>query len=181
MINLIPPSAQSQVKKEYWIRVISVWLLLIGTAFFIVAILNAPVYVLIRSQLQSFLQEYNQANDESESFATSEATINKANEINTVLASSQSVTSFSTIIEELEKLTGPAVRITNFSLSRQEDAIATIVINGSADSRLSLSEFKDAIEESPLFETATLPLSNFAKDRDVPFSIDIVPSVIIEE
>lgn len=180
MINLIPPSAHTQVKREYWIRVISVWLVLIGTAFLIVALLNLPVYVLVRSQLSSYLQEYNQASDESESFKASEFEIQKSNEIAKLLAKADSVTPFSTIITELEALTSSGVKISDFSLSRQNGEISSISINGQASSRLALTQFKDAVEASPLFESVTLPLSNLAKDKDISFSITIVPSKVTQ-
>jgi len=173
MINLIPPDAQKQVKREYKIRVASVWLYLLGSAFLIIAILYAPTYVLLRSQLSSFSEEYAQANTQDETFKELETAINAANETAKLLNTSSNMVLFSTIISELESLTTNGVDITNFMMSREGSVVNSIVINGDAVSRSSLSSFRDAIEASELFESATLPLSNFAKDRDIPFSITI--------
>lgn len=177
MINLIPPSAQKQVTREYWVRVASVWLFLLGTALLIVSILNAPVYVLVRSQLGTYLQEFTLANNQSETYKSSEATIVKSNSIAQLLTKSEQITPFSEIIDELETqaTAGGGVSITSFNLSRKDGIIAPMTITGVADSRLQLSEFRDALEKNPRFESATLPLSSFAKDKEIPFSVTLTP------
>lgn len=176
MINLIPFSAQKQVKREYWVRVVSVWMFLVGSGFLVVALLNTPVYVLVHSQLESYLNEYNQASDETQSFKTAQATITDANSTIALLGLSNTQTSFSGIIAKLESLTGSGITINTYQLIRTDGALGTITISGVADSRLSLSQFKDALQKDPLFSSATLPLSNLAKDVDIPFSISITPS-----
>lgn len=181
MINLIPASAQNEVKREYWVRVVSVWMFLAGTAFFIAAILHTPVYVLVQSQLDSFLVEFNQASDESQSFGESEALIENTNKVSALLAASGEAISFSSIIAELDNLTGNTVSIQNFSISRNTGVLNPIVIKGNADSRLTLSNFRDAIEASPLFLSADLPLANLAKDKDIPFTITITPNIKVKK
>lgn len=176
MINLIPPNAQKQVRNEYWVRVVSVWLLLLGTSFIIVVILFAPVYVLIQSQLDSYWDEYTRANGETQSFKDAESEIKKANELATLLSKSKNIVTFSGTIESLEKLTKDEVIIESYSLTRKGDVIDSIIVVGQADSRLALTQFKDSIENEPMFESVTLPLSNLAKDKDIPFSITIIPS-----
>lgn len=175
MINLIPPTAQKQVTTEYWVRVFSVWLFLLGTAFLIVAILNVPVYVLVQSQLGTFLQEFNLATNQGETYKNSEATIVKVNAIATLLTKANKVTLFSEVIGELEKQASDVggITITNFSLSRKEGALAPVVVSGIATSRLLLSEYRDVLSKNPRFESATLPLSSFAKEKDIPFSITL--------
>jgi hypothetical protein len=173
MINLIPPSAQKQVKHEYWIRVASVWMILIGSAFLVVSILMAPVYMLVTAQLKSFSFEYTQANIESQSFKDSETKIITSNEIASLLAKSEGTTAYTTIIKKLESLAGEDIIITDFDLSRKAGVISPVVISGEADSRLALTQFQDAIQGDEMFSGATLPISNLAKDRDIPFTITV--------
>ena len=182
MINLIPPSAQKQVTTEYWVRVASVWLFLLGTAFLIVAILNVPVYVLVQSQLGTFLQEFNLANNQSETYKSSEATIVKVNAIASLLTKTNKVTLFSEVIGELENQANSVggITITNVSLSRKEGLLAPVIVSGIATSRLLLSQYRDVLSKNPRFETATLPLSSFAKESDIPFSITLPPRVTVK-
>lgn len=181
MINLIPPSAEKQVQREYWVRVASIWMILFGFAFAIVALLNVPVYILVRSQLDSFLQEYKEATDMTDTFIASEVAIANANEIVRLLAKEDPVEPFSRILKEIEGLRGASITILDFTISRTENVLDPIVVSGVANSRLELSEFRDAIEESEFFASAQLPLSNLAKDKDIPFTITITPEKAVAE
>lgn len=173
MINLIPQNAQKQVTREYWVRVISVWMFLFGSGFLIVALLNAPVYVLVRSQLKSYQNEFAQASDETDSYNAAEKTITQANNISALLGRSVAQAQFSDVISQLEAIKGPDISIETFDMTRKNGAIDSIVITGVAASRVALSSFKDTLQHTDAFKSADLPLSNLAKDRDIPFSITI--------
>jgi len=175
MINLIPPAAQKSVKRQYLIRLATVWLILAGFACMIVGILNVPVYVLVRSQLDAFSNEYAQASVESASFDASTKEIVRANETAQLLSGSKHKVSFSHIISELERESGSEVRIKEYALSQEKGTLTALTIKGTANSRLALTNFQERIEAHELFESAVLPLSNLARDRDIPFEIAITP------
>jgi hypothetical protein len=176
MINLIPPGAQKQVKREYWMRVFTVWIILVASACVMIATLYMPVYVLVKSQLDAFLQAYTQASVESESFKDSEQAVEKANDIAELLSAANKALPFSTVIFELEEVSKEhGVSITEFVLLRDKGKLQPIVLRGTADSRLDLTSFRDAVEAHDLFKSAELPLSNLAKDKDITFSITIEP------
>jgi hypothetical protein len=175
MINLIPPSAQTEVRKEYWLRVATVWLFLCGSALLILVVLNIPLHVLVGSQLDAFSNEYAQANLESELFKGSEEAVKKANDVAQLLSNTHDEPTFSKIIEEIESLSGSDIRILDVTLTRKGALLEPIVVRGSAASRLALTEFQDALEAHPLFKQAELPLSNLARDKDIVFTITIEP------
>jgi hypothetical protein len=178
MANLIPPQAHTQVKNEYRLRVLTVWMVLLGCACLIVAVLNAPLYVLIRGQLDAYLTEYAQANVESESFKESELAVTRANTIGILLSGTKKQEILSGVIAEIEAQSGEGISLTEISLSRTEEGTLTpILIKGIAKSRLSLTTFQKNLEEHPLFKKANLPLSNLAQDRDISFSITLDPEV----
>ncbi len=179
MINLIPPSAQEQVKREYWLRVATVWMVLIASALLIVAILNIPLFVLVRSQLDAFQTEYAQASLESESFKSSEGAVERANNIAMLLSRTEEDT-FSAIITELEILSGSEISISEILLSLTEGELNPIVIKGTAASRLAVTTFQSSLEAHPLFKNAVLPLSNLARDKDIVFTITIEPEIKTE-
>jgi len=58
MINLIPPAARRAVTIEYWTRVVIIWLCLFLLAVIIIAVLQLPSYVLIKSQLRAYEIDY---------------------------------------------------------------------------------------------------------------------------
>lgn len=180
MINLIPPVAQKSVKRQYLIRLTTVWIILAALACMIVTVLHIPVYVLVQSQLEAFSNEYAQASVESASFDASTKEISRANEIATLLASPKHKVSFTHIINELEMQSGAEVIIKEYTLAQKQGALTTLKILGVADSRLALTTFQERIEAHELFESAVLPLSNLARDRNIPFEITITPEKVQE-
>jgi hypothetical protein len=178
MSNLIPPQAHTQVKNEYRLRVLTVWLVLFGSACLVVAVLNAPLYVLIRGQLDAYLTEFAQANVESESFKESEVAVTRANTIGILLSGTKKQEVLSDVIAEIESQSGDGISLTEVELSRNEDGtLKPIILKGIADSRLSLTTFQANLEKHALFKKANLPLSNLAQDRDISFSITLEPEI----
>lgn len=148
---------------------VSVWTILIASACIVAVVINVPAYVLVKSQLESYLQEYNQATLETESFKESEKDVVQSNELATLLMKSDA-TQFSEEMLHLDAQTKNGVHIMQFVFERD-----TIIVTGRADSREALSVFQKTLEADPRFTSATLPLSNLAKDRDIPFSITLIP------
>jgi hypothetical protein len=174
MINLLPPHAQKKVQIEYWIRVCSVWIFLLGVACIIVGSLLVPSLVLVQSQLKVYSGEYQNASSQNDLYENLEQEVRVANDTAAHLVSSDKNVLFSSLISEVEEVADRTVLIKSISLSRTKELVESIQISGEAVSRSALVEFRDELESSPLFISAALPLSNLAKDKDVPFSITIV-------
>ncbi len=64
-----------------------------------------------------------------------------------------------------------SISLTNFSFTQTSKGKWQAIISGIAADRAALSSFVKAIEQSKLFETVEVPLSDFAKDATIPFSI----------
>jgi len=177
MINLIPPVARKKVKREYWVRAVSVWMLLISIALVIVTLFNIPVYVLISGQLNAYASPYELATTEDGQFKQSEEEIKTANEFAKILNENTESVAFSDIIARLDELGGAGISVASVNLSRTKDSIDDITVTGQASTRVALANYKERIEAHEFFDTAELPLSNLAKDVDIPFSIKIKPNV----
>ncbi len=174
MTNLIPPDAHRLVKREYWVRVFIVWMMLIGSAALTVIILTVPVFVLIKNQLASYQNQFVQASEERTSFAVLEGIIEKTMNMTKVILSIQTQKHFTDIIEQIESIAGEGIVLQKFELQRDEVEVHTIVVSGVASSRLVLASFVERLKATPEFSQAELPLSNLAKDKDIPFTITVV-------
>jgi hypothetical protein len=175
MINLIPPFAQKDVMREYWIRAVSIWLMLIATGLLVVCALTVPSYVLIDAQLAAYGEEYAQAGSKNEALNAAKEEILRANKTASLLLSGEKSMPFSDVLAKLDALTGSDIRITNFTLKRDEKGLGPITVQGTASTRSALTSFVESLKNSDDFKSADLPLSNLAKDRDIPFSITITP------
>jgi len=181
MINLLPPNARKQVQIEYWVRVSSVWILLLGLAFIMISFLLVPSLILVQSQLAVYDGEYQNASSQNDVYENLEQEVRVANGIAAQLINSDTDALFSALLSEVENIAGTSVVLEAISFSRVEGKVESIQITGDAPSRATLVQFRDSLEESSLFESAALPLSNLAKDKDVPFSITILVSNQLQE
>lgn len=174
MINLIPPHARKQVQFEYWVRVFSVWLLVIAVALAMVLVFLLPAYVLINSQLSAYQETYKQASEQDASYKELEAAVRTANAKAQQLLVGSDRLHFTEVLTEIETLAGAAVSIESVDMDRTDlGTIDALQVRGTAATRAALAAYRDAIEEQALFESAVLPISNLAKDRDVPFTITV--------
>lgn len=176
MANLIPPDAKRELKIQYWIRVATVWCVLVGVAFLVAAAVNAPAFVLVQSQLGAFSGEYNLAKEQADAFTKAQEKINEANSLVALLTSQGTTTSLMQVSDILDTISGNEVEITAIRFEKTAEAITAIAVSGVADTRLALATFSDDLESHPLFAEAEVPISNLAKDRDISFNISIIPS-----
>ena len=172
MINLIPPTARRSVAREYWLRTISIWLLLLGTGCLIVAVLLFPTYILIRMQVSLIDTNLTALSDKIATFDVSSAELTLANTRARTLTSVASTTPFSTYMSSVNQLAGGEIQITQIVFSRQASD-GKIKVSGIAKTRQALAQFRDRLEADQAFADVNLPISNLIKERDLLFVMDI--------
>lgn len=174
MANLIPQAAKRSITIEYWVRVVSVWFVLFGVAALTLAVLNAPIYLLIKNQLQTHSSLFSDANEQNTSYEKIEAEIVAANDNATLLISMRNSDAVVPYIMQIESLSNERITLKSFNVSRKGTAVSSVSLTGVAVDRASLVAFSRAIEDSEAFLEASIPLSNLAKDSDIPFTITAV-------
>ena len=173
MINLIPLRARADVKAEYWIRVVSVWLFLIGFALLITAVLLFPSLSLVQSQLEVYENSYIHASEENESNKKLESSISVANKVAQKLVQAGDSRLFTELLSDIDTAADSTITLESVLIGRVDGGVDAIQITGNADSRGALVHFRDALEVYDSFVSIELPLSNLAKDRDIPFNITV--------
>lgn len=176
MANLIPPDAKKEIVSEYWFRVVVVWAYLIGIGLLIGALLKAPALWSIESELKAYSGAYDSAQEKAETVKTSQETIAAANAIAQLLAESASTTASTEILAVLDTIAGNEITISQLGLQKDTHSITEMRVQGLANTRTALANFRNDIEQHPLFEKAELPISNLAKESDITFNITITPS-----
>lgn len=171
MINLIPPAARKNVIREYWLRVISVWLFLLGTGCMIVAVLLLPSYMLVHNQIITLGEQVTAGAEKNTTFDTSALALKKAGEQAALLMQGASTTPFSQYLLKLETLAGSGIGLYDISYTKVPQP--AITISGTADTRENLAGFRDALEANPAFSDVNLPISALIKDRDLLFSMSL--------
>lgn len=174
MINLIPPSAKKTVTKEYWLRVLTVWFYVCSAALFSGVLIMLPSYVLITSQVQVYQESASNASQKVASYEDVSKNLSSTNQQSGKLITAFRRTLVSDRIEILRQLQNPGIVLSAISVSRTDDTYEPIRISGIANDRQALAAFRDRLLAQEDVASVDLPLSNLAKDREIPFSLTVV-------
>ena len=173
MINLIPPEGHKIVRREYLLRVFATALFLFGFVCIILTVALLPKYLRIGTMIHAFALETQKVGNKDAAFLEAEKEVLVTRDILLQLKMSKESVTASEAIEEIQKHAPPEVVFKNFSTELLDGVIERVKMQGVAPTREDLLHLKVAIEESEMFETAEVPISDLALDINVPFSITI--------
>lgn len=173
MINLIPPKAKKSLQMEYWLRVLTTWLFLWSFALVCGASALIPAYVLIESQSSVYEASATEVSQKIADYKSVTTELVRASQQARYVLDERDVASVSSLITLIEELEGSEIQLTNVAVSRQDKSIAPIQLSGVAVDRQALASFRDALLAQPLFTNVDLPISNLARDKEIPFSITV--------
>lgn len=171
MVNLLPTAAKRQIVVEYYLRTVTVWLFLLTGAATVLGMLLIPVAVLVNLQLDAYAETYTRVSADNASFAEAEEDVRQANDLASLLSGVSAYAPVWPDIAFVMDMAGPAITVTEVNAVREKEVVAAVTVSGDAATRAALAAYRDALEADPRVLSAALPLSNLAKDRDVPFSI----------
>lgn len=174
MINLIPPVAKKKILIEYWTRVVTVWIGTLSAVMVIWSVALLPAYVLITTQTKVFARDSAEIQAEVDGYNTDVARLIDTSSKATRLLAQKDALVLSETINHLETLVQNGVSINSYEVGRvSATELRPITITGRAATREDLANFRETLLSDPKIESALLPLSNLARDRDITFSITI--------
>ncbi|MCB9810661.1 MAG: hypothetical protein H6779_02425 [Candidatus Nomurabacteria bacterium] len=173
MINLIPPTAKKQITKEYWVRVISVWLFAVSVAGLLVAISLLPVYVLVTSQVGTYASSAKEVAAKVADYDLSASALTMAKRQSALLVELQQLEQFSSLMAAIDDLQGSMIIINDYEFLRAGMAVESVEVKGIADTREALVEFRDNLSALPEVKDVKLPISDLAKDKDIGFTLSV--------
>lgn len=173
MINLIPPEGHVIMKREYFLRVGATLLLLFSGVAVLLAVAQIPMYVLIDAQLKSLDLEASQENKNEQALKDAESEVRSIKEVLTQMKSTSTPSTVSIVIDEIEARTPPSVLLKSFSIDASQGVIEKAQIQGTAPTREMLVQMKGLLETSDMFEKAEVPISDLARETDLPFAVTV--------
>jgi Tfp pilus assembly protein PilN len=173
MINLIPHKGQTALKHEYLLRVASVYGFLLAGVFLASTALIVPTYVLTSTQLSTAQDDGSSIDETRIAFDAAFGEIKVANTVMAQLRKPQDNIAHSDVIQEIVKVAPRGVSFTTFQMERIGTDLKEVRVQGTAENRIALSSFKTALESSPLFLQALVPIADLARNSDLPFVITI--------
>ncbi len=175
MINLLPPEGHRAVKQEYLLRMGASVLLLFSCVGIFLTVAFVPTYVLIGAQVKTF-EGVEKNNSESTQTGTTTSDVRVIESLLKQIGKTSESREAGSIIKEIEGVASPAISFKTFRIESVKGT-TTIQVQGIAETRGSLADFKNALEASDSFTKADVPISDLAKETDLPFMITIVPKM----
>ncbi len=173
MINLLPPEGQATVKREYWLRVITVWALLLSALSISLSLILIPMYVLYRSEFSNLAEDKEQKTEIENRYKTAMRDISDAGAVADYISSTDSKRVVFSFLDAIHQVQTSRVEYRSIVLERKNGAIQKIQLQGEALARADLIALRSALERSPLFGAVSVPLSDLARDTNLPFVITI--------
>jgi hypothetical protein len=173
MINLIPQSAKKSIKIEYWLRVITVWGILMTGALIASIFIMAPAYVLINLQIDASAASSAAASEKIATYESVTKDLARSNAEAKAILDTTEYVPISTYIDMIRSIEGENITVSEVTVSRSKTTFAPIQIKGEAVDRQSLSRFRDGLLANPAVAGVDLPISNLAKDKEIQFNLSV--------
>jgi len=171
MINLIPKSAKKNIVKEYWVRVLSTWLMLWAFAIACGTAILFPSYILVSSQVAAYEESADLASQKVADYESASVSLIQATQQAREIVQQAEVSPMSSYVDLFMSLQGSSVLIDRLSLAQEGTNILPVRITGTATDRQSLASFRDRMLAHPFITEVDLPISNLANDKDILFSL----------
>ncbi len=177
MINLLPPEAQTKIKRLYWMRVITLGLFLWGAVSLILTALLFPVYVLVQMQISSFSSTEKELTARVLDYDKYLAELAEAGNLaKHLLSSSQS--RFVVYNQAINQAAVGKVTLTDLKYNFEEPT--SVSLSGVAITRDSLIDFRDLLADQKYFSEVNLPIDFVTQTTDIDFSITMQLSPDLE-
>ena len=174
MINLIPPQGKKSVRREYILRVGSACSVLFGFLILVLTAAHIPTYLLVDVQIKTLDATTERELGREEAIKSAEDEVKTSSVVlGRLKAVSEKQLTTDDILSEITTHTSSAITFKTFVLHNTGKESQTIQVQGVARTREALAQFKTALESSEMFDRAEIPISDLAKDSDLPFAMTI--------
>lgn len=175
MFNLLPDNLKNKVKSEYRLN------FLIMILLFIIILQISSLIFLFPSWLISMNKEneiMTQAERVNKSLLDSKiininAKVDSINSTLKIINSTIEYPKFKPFIDSIIFQKIKDISISEFDYSSNNDITGKIILAGIATTREALVLFVSKLEQTKLFDKVDLPISNFTKNKDIDFSINM--------
>lgn len=176
LINLLPESRIVALRRAYFLRVGALALALVSAVTVLTGILLLPTYVYLKAETsarESELRALEATLASSNAAALEErlARLTKQTERLASLADKETASEYMLLALSVPR---PGVKLSGFTYKPPSGATpGTLLVGGAAETRDSLRAYQLALLSAPFVGSADLPISAYAKDRNIDFAITL--------
>ncbi len=176
LTNLLPLERQQALSRDYFLRLGVVIATLLTTLVIAAAVLLLSTYVFlvkassVKEDRLAIIESTLSSADE-KALSARLATLSDNVAILAMLADAPSA---SVIIRSALAISHPGITLSGFVYTPATDKkIGTLAISGSSTARDALRGYQLALQNAPFARSADLPISVYAKDTDIAFTITV--------
>lgn len=175
LTNILPPDRARKVRADYFLRLGTTCVLMLAVLAAIHAALLAPSYIYLSEEVRMRTGELEELTTR---IALSEAgTVDERlrvlSEQADILAAIAMTPEATAAVRQVLELPRTGVRITGVAVSSPDGGEGRMSVSGVASTRESLRRFHDALSGLPSVARADLPLSVYAAEKDLAFTVQI--------
>jgi hypothetical protein len=176
LTNLLPPERKRAVSRRYFLRLGVVIAVLVTSLVGATAVLLIPTYVFLdgsenakKSHLTTVESTLSAADGASLSSRLATLSSNAAK-----LVTLSNAPSVSGTVRAMLALARPGVTLSDFSYAAPSGKVpGTLIVSGTAATRDALRNYQMALQGASFARSAVLPVSAYAKDSDINFTITV--------
>ena len=176
LTNLVPIERQRSFTREYLLRLGVVAAALVAALAVVATVLLIPTYVFLMSMKgvkTARLSTIVTTLTSSDEMKLSERLMTLSNDATTLRALSGAPAA-SVVIRSLLDLSRPGITLSGINYTRADKTKeGTLIVTGAAVTRDALRNYQRTLAEAPFAHGADLPVSAYAKDSNIPFTITI--------
>jgi len=175
LTNLLPPERLRALRGLYFLRLATVAAVLLSGVALVHGVLLFPSYLYLHQQTRereaslAALSARLAGSEEQEVSARVAALTQDA----THLARLASTPTASAAISAVLEIPRSGIRLTGFTFAPVKDQAVAMTVSGVASSRESLRAYESALAAEPYVSSANLPISAYAKEAEIPFTISL--------
>jgi hypothetical protein len=176
LTNLLPPERLRALALNYYIRLGVVSLASVTVLTMAAAVLLIPSYVFLDNSLR--VKQERLANMEAARSVTNESALTDritqlSNEVGTLSALAHAHSSVQ-IARSILSISRTGIRISGFSYAPAVGKTpGTIALRGISQTRDNLRTYQSALQSAPGVASANLPVSAYAKDSNIDFTVTV--------
>lgn len=176
LTNLLPSERQRSLTREYALRIAVVAAMLTVVLTIAAGALLMPAYVFLAGSERTKAERLAAIDSavvpaDDAAFAARLATISK--NVSALIALSKTP-SISALLRETLSIARPGLTLSGFSYApATAKTAAALTVTGIAATRETLRSYQLALQAAPFARSAALPVSAYAEDTDIPFTITI--------
>lgn len=177
LTNLLPLERQHELFREYFLRLSVVFIALVTALVLVAAMLLLPTYIFLTQSAAT--KEARLANIESVLASSDEkilsAHLNTLSSNATILLATEKISSVSAILRSALAVPRNGISLSGFVYAPATGNVpGSLSLSGTSQTREALRAYQLALESAPFAVSADLPVSAYAKDTNIVFTITVI-------